>query len=289
MEEFIFDDDVDDVGAELEAHCPKCRGDTTHVIVSKYEDEIRKVQCNVCSDVHAYRKPRGESEEEDATATPKKKQKAKPTWEQITAKQKKPPRAYAINEFFKELEVLSHPKFGIGFVTENIGEDKIEVTYQAEKRVLIHNRKNLSLPFLRDVNPPKPAGKTAVKAAKAAPEAKAANGPVNTPVAKAGKAPAPAPVAAIKAVPTKVVPVKAVASKAPAKPAAKVPQQTGAARPAAKKPVKAVAPKVAPKAAPAQKAKPASAARPIAKKPSAKPPAKAAPAKKTAAVKKKSR
>ena len=66
MEEFIFDDDVDEVGAEVEAHCPKCKADTQHVVVSKYEDEIRRVQCNPCGDVHPYRKPRGEGEEERA-------------------------------------------------------------------------------------------------------------------------------------------------------------------------------------------------------------------------------
>src|SRR5689334_19475197 len=155
MEEFIFDDDVDEVGAEVEAHCPKCKADTTHVIISKYEDEIRRVQCNPCGDVHPYRKPRGESDEEAAPEPEKKKKvKAKPTYDQVMAKAKKAPRAYAIGEFFKEPEVLSHPKFGVGFVSENIGDDKIEVTFKDEKRVLIHNRKNLTLPFLRPVKQP---------------------------------------------------------------------------------------------------------------------------------------
>src|SRR4051812_7127 len=168
MEEFIFDDDVDEVGAEVEAHCPKCKADTQHVVISKYEDEIRRVQCNPCGDVHAYRKPRGEDEEgaPEAPPTSKKKVKAKPTYDQVMAKQKnKPPRPYAIGEFFKEPEVLSHPKFGVGYVSENIGDDKIEVTFQAEKRVLIHNRKNLTLPFLRPVAPPQKKGKAAGKEA----------------------------------------------------------------------------------------------------------------------------
>jgi hypothetical protein len=178
MEDFIFDDDVDDVGAEVEANCPKCRADTTHVVISKYEDEIRRVQCNPCGDVHAYRKPKGESGEEEAAAeTPKKKVKARPTWDQIMAKSKKQPRPYAINEYYKENEILTHPKFGNGFISENIGEDKIEVTFQTDKRVLIHNRKNLTLPFLRPLAPPskkgakgaaRPAGKKPVKAAKPA-------------------------------------------------------------------------------------------------------------------------
>src|SRR5689334_10644557 len=141
MEEFIFDDDVDEVGAEVEAHCPKCKADTQHVVVSKYEDEIRRVQCNPCGDVHPYRKPRGEEgDEEPAPAVKKKAQKAKPTWEQVMAKSaKKQPKAYQLGEFFKDGELISHPKFGTGFVSENIGDDKIEVTFKDEKRVLVHN------------------------------------------------------------------------------------------------------------------------------------------------------
>ena len=61
---FIFDDDIEEIGSDVEAFCPKCKADTPHVVITKYEDEIRRVQCNSCSDVHAYRKPRGETEEE---------------------------------------------------------------------------------------------------------------------------------------------------------------------------------------------------------------------------------
>ena len=156
MEDFIFDDDADEVGAEVEAHCPKCKADTQHVVVSKYEDEIRRVQCNPCGDVHPYRKPRGESDEEEpAPAVKKKAVKAKPTWDQVMAKHaKKQPKVYQLGEFFKEMEVLSHPKFGVGFVTENIGDDKIEVTFKEDKRVLVHNRKGLSLPYMKPAAAP---------------------------------------------------------------------------------------------------------------------------------------
>jgi len=147
MEDFIFDDDVDEVGAEVEAFCPKCKADTTHVVISKYEDEIRRVQCNPCGDVHSYRKPKGESDEETPeTPTKKKAATAKPTYDQVMAKNKKPPRNYFPDEYFKEMEIVAHPKFGVGYVTENIGSDKIEVTFKDDKRVLVHNRKNLQLP-----------------------------------------------------------------------------------------------------------------------------------------------
>jgi hypothetical protein len=252
MDQFIFDDAMEDVGAEVEANCPKCRVDTTHIILSKYEDEIRRVQCNVCGDAHSFRKARGESEEEEEKlpAPSKRKVKVKPTWEQFIAKNKKPARAYALGEYFKELEFVEHPKFGPGFVSENIGTDKIEITFADEPRVLVHNRKGLTLPFLV---PPKGA-----KGKKAA--------------ATAGKPdgqPAPAK-AALKAAPP-------VAAKAAAKPAAKA-----AAKPAAKAPAKKAAAKPAPK----KPAKPAPKKKPAAKKPT-KPAKKPAPAKKKPAAKKK--
>jgi hypothetical protein len=146
--DFIFDDDVDEVGSDVEAFCPKCKADTAHVVMSKYEDEIRRVQCNVCSDVHAYRKPRGETEEEtpEPTSSKKRAAKAKPTWEQVTAKAKKDPRLYMVADRYSENELISHPIFGIGFVSEVMGDNKIEITFQAERRVLVHNRKGMSLP-----------------------------------------------------------------------------------------------------------------------------------------------
>src|SRR5215510_14780788 len=131
----IFDDEVEEVGSEIDAFCPKCKADTTHVIISKYEDEILRVQCNPCGDVHAFRKPRGEVEEEppEPISVKKRAAKVKPTWEQMMAKAaKKQPRLYVVAERFVDNEVLSHPKFGVGFVSEVIGLDKIEVTFQSE-------------------------------------------------------------------------------------------------------------------------------------------------------------
>ena len=36
----MFEDEVDEVGSDVEAYCPKCKADTTHVVISKYEDEF---------------------------------------------------------------------------------------------------------------------------------------------------------------------------------------------------------------------------------------------------------
>src|ERR1043166_5102127 len=90
----IFDEDVDEVGGEIEAYCPspRCKADTTHTIISMYEDEVRRVQCVVCGEVHAYRKPRGDAPEEGTAQTggegreAKKRAGAKPTWEEATSR-----------------------------------------------------------------------------------------------------------------------------------------------------------------------------------------------------------
>ena len=246
MEDFIFDDDVDEVGAEVEAHCPKCKADTQHVVISKYEDEIRRVQCNPCGDVHPYRKPRGESEEEvePTPAAKKKAAKAKPTWEQVMAKHaKKQPKPYQLGEYFKEMEVISHPKFGVGFVTENIGDDKIEVNFKEDKRVLVHNRKGLTLPFMRPIPqagkgkgkkgaaaaPPPPVATPAPAAKAAKPVAKAAAPKAAAPVAKPAKA---------AAKPKAAAPAKAVKPSKPSgkpKAAARTANKKPAHKPAAKK------------------------------------------------------
>src|SRR5688572_7944025 len=80
----LFDDDSENVGSEIEAFCPspRCKTDTNHTVVSMYEEEIRRVQCQVCGDVHAFRKPRGEGGEAGPEDLPTRKGRLskKPTW-----------------------------------------------------------------------------------------------------------------------------------------------------------------------------------------------------------------
>ena len=88
MDSFIFDDDYEEVGGEVEAFCPKCKADTTHTVMTRFEDEIRRVQCGVCGDVHSYRKPRGEPEDEAP--------------EPISAKKRALAKKLTYDEFFRK-------------------------------------------------------------------------------------------------------------------------------------------------------------------------------------------
>jgi Zn ribbon nucleic-acid-binding protein len=280
--DFMFEDDVDEVGSDVEAYCPKCKADTTHVVISKYEDEIRRVQCNPCGDVHSFRKPRGETEDDvpEPVAAKKRALLKKPGWEDFFARRKpEDAKPYEFREAYRENVMVNHPKFGVGFVSEVVSDSKVEITFRDARRILVHNRRDIpGLPLAAEGDGmPTPApGKTKGKAAKAAAEAVSKSGKADksekvpdragdkaravvAEVAKPGKAPAP-----LKALPNgkSSAKVDLKAEHKPEKPAAKPPAKT-AAKPA---------PKPATKAAPRAVAK--SAAKSAAKKPAPKPPAK---------------
>src|SRR4029078_668814 len=144
--DFMFEDEVDEGGSDVEAYCPKCKGDTTHVVISKYEDEIRRVQCNPCGDVHSFRKPRGDVEEDvpEPIAAKKRALMKKPTFDEFFAKHSdKNAKPYEFREHYHEGAIVTHPKFGRGFVSEIVSDSKVEVTFKDAKRVLVHNRKNM--------------------------------------------------------------------------------------------------------------------------------------------------
>jgi hypothetical protein len=295
--DFMFEDDVDEVGSDVEAYCPKCKADTTHVVISKYEDEIRRVQCNPCGDVHSFRKPRGEAEEDipEPVAARKRALLKKLTWEEFFAKHgERNAKPYEFRDNYRENAIVFHPKFGKGYVSEVVSESKVEITFADARRILVHNRKDIpGSPLGREDDglPSTPAlGKAGAKAAaklvdkhaaKPEPAAKAAAAEAKKPEAKKPEAKKPeAKKPEAKKPEAKKPAAKKPAAKKPAakKPAAKKPAGKPAAKKAASKkpaPRKPAAKKVTKTAARAKKAAPA-------KKPAAKkaPKAKKPPAKK---------
>jgi len=264
--DFIFEDDADEVGSDIEAYCPKCKADTAHTVITKYEDEVRRVQCSPCGDVHSYRKPRGEADEEipEPVSAKKRAVAKKPTWEEARAKigekHMANARPYSIRDHYADMDIVSHPKFGVGFVTE-ISENKVEVTFQDERRVLVHNRPDLAaqMPAIAALPAPREDKKRKGKRGKGAKEA-----PAPPPAKVAAKAPAPVPVpagkqkaAAVVAPPAKKAPAGGKAERARA---AATKKSAAKGKPAPRKPAKrpAVSSARAKKATrPVRKARPA--------------------------------
>jgi hypothetical protein len=297
--DFMFEDEVDEVGSDVEAYCPKCKADTTHVVISKYEDEIRRVQCNPCGDVHSYRKPRGEVEDDvpEPIAAKKRAMMKKLTWEEFFNKHPdREGKPYEFRENYSENIVVTHPKFGRGFVSEIMSDSKVEITFRDGRRVLVHNRRDMpGLPLAAEGDgipstgakakakkaaAKESAAKDAAAAAKemAAREAQAKEAAAAKVAPQAGKPPASKPPAAGNAVTSSGA---VSASNATGGTATKKSGASTNARPAASAPTGKAS------ARPARPARDASAGRAAARKPG-KPTAKpAAPAAKTASKKKK--
>jgi len=256
--DFMFEDEVDEVGSDVEAYCPKCKGDTTHVVISKYEDEIRRVQCNPCGDVHSFRKPRGDVEDDvpEPIAAKKRAMLKKHSWDEFFAKHSdKNAKPYEFRERYSENAIVTHPKFGKGFVTEVVSDSKVEITFKDSRRVLVHNRKDMpGLPLAAegDGRPSnaKIAGAKGAKG-KVAAAGKAAKEATAKPLHKES-----APVAAVKNAknrakvpPPKTSPAaKAGAAKRTAKPARAVRPVTASAKAAKPKAAKAAKPSLKKKA-----------------------------------------
>ena len=168
--DFMFEDEVDEVGSDVEAYCPKCKADTTHVVISKYEEEIRRVQCNPCGDVHSFRKPRGETEDDvpEPVAARKRAMLKKPGWEEFFARRSQnDAKPYEFREHYRENLIVHHPKFGVGFVSEVVSDSKVEITFQDARRILVHNRRDIpGLPLAAEgdgVPTPSKSGKDSAK------------------------------------------------------------------------------------------------------------------------------
>src|SRR5580698_10119239 len=230
--DFMFEDEVDEVGSDVEAYCPKCKGDTTHVVISKYEDEIRRVQCNPCDDVHSFRKPRGDVEDDvpEPIAAKKRAMMKKQTFEEFFAKHsEKNAKPYEFREHYHENVIVTHPKFGKGFVSEILSDSKAEVTFKDSRRVLVHNRKDMpGLPLAAEGDG-HPSNSKISKSGKVKPVKEA-------PPVVAKTAPAKAPKAAVvqARVPAKISPAAKSAKAAKPTKSAPKPARAAAGKPAPK-------------------------------------------------------
>ena len=300
----IFEEDADEVGGEIEAYCPspRCKADTTHTIISMYEDEVRRVQCVVCGEVHAYRKPRGDGVEGDGEAGAKKSGNRRLSWDEAMARASDPDlancRPYSIRDTYEEGDVVHHPVFDVGFVIEQLPDNKVDVIFRdGGSRILVHNRGDLAsrMPDIAEVPVPREQKKK-----KRAKKAEASHQPVparskaevEAAVVRARGAAQARMEEAARTADERTKKLKAevrgkgatgkVAAKATVKSAAK-PVAAKAAKPA--KPVKGAKPAKKPAKASAKPAKKpvqkAAAKKPVAKKPAAKKGAAKKPAKKS--------
>lgn len=138
-------------GHEIDAWCTRCRMDLGHRIVAMVGRLPKRVVCMTCHSEHNYRPPKSEVEAKAAKtktkAAPAKKAAggARKTTGKVAGRAEwetrirsgAPFRSYRTTETFESGELISHTKFGEGFVS-GVSPGKVTVVFSDGEKTLIH-------------------------------------------------------------------------------------------------------------------------------------------------------
>ena len=124
--------------------------DLTHRIIAVVNNKPVKVECRTCYGTHNYRAPKSSPVPvEKATRGAAAPRAPKASARRSTAVEEHisvapPPGArihgYRMTDKFSRDQWVSHKVFGTGVVTQVLGDDKIEVHFDGNSKVLVHNR-----------------------------------------------------------------------------------------------------------------------------------------------------
>ena len=144
-----------DVAKDIEAVCSKC-GESWHVIVAVYNGKIEQVQCKSCRGYHKYKpiaRDRMTLKRDTksavavgsihaAPATPREKKAPTPkVLEPKVPANDRPIRKWTIHEKDFQLgDRIEHAKFGLGVVDELPSPNKMYVTFQTERVLLVYGK-----------------------------------------------------------------------------------------------------------------------------------------------------
>jgi hypothetical protein len=123
---------------EVLAFCKKCKVPRNHLIVTLKSEKSSKVQCKICGGEHRFVSP----DFPKGPARPKQKKEA--FWEELlkplTAKIKIP---YTLSGRYRGNDVIQHPTFGVGIVTQVLSREKVLVVFKEGEKLLASGRPTL--------------------------------------------------------------------------------------------------------------------------------------------------
>ena len=126
------------LGAELEGWCTKCREMELHYVVSLGKNEKpARVRCKVCDGEHNFRPSPPQSRR--SSGGTKTAQSRKKVGLSLTEQQKAAAVPYLISGTFKAGDVISHPTFGFGEVTEIRSPQRMFVLFDTSQKLLIYD------------------------------------------------------------------------------------------------------------------------------------------------------
>lgn len=120
-------------GDDVDAACGKCKDVRTHAIVAvSSQGKIERVQCRTCQGTHNYRNPVKEPKRVSTTGA-----RSSSSGKSSSATPTGPTKMYSPQQSFQIGDQISHPTFGLGYITDVRGP-KIDVKFGRETKILIH-------------------------------------------------------------------------------------------------------------------------------------------------------
>lgn len=161
-------------GGEIDSYCTKCKLDLTHRIIAMVGDDVKKVECKTCGSHHLYRRPKSEkamplppkvrsgvtkvgssssssstsgegkktsSSSARASAAAQREREQTSQWEHAIAGQPMGAfKQYRVTQAYSAGELIRHPKFGDGVITQVIDRGKVEILFKDGPKTMAHGQ-----------------------------------------------------------------------------------------------------------------------------------------------------
>ncbi len=129
------------VGGDVDAMCSRCELVLAHTVIAMVQGRPVKVQCNTCHAVHAFRGSPGVRPARGATRPAREKKTVLSFDEALAARGSVGvARPYAPTASYQRDELVSHPTFGLGWVSM-VRADKVEIVFRSGAKTLVHARR----------------------------------------------------------------------------------------------------------------------------------------------------
>ena len=137
------------VAARVYTTCKKCDAERYHIVLAHTSETAAKVECEICHSKKTFKlasskpsKPKnvtGAAAAKKAKAAESRKSAHSKEYSDLVASAGSDAAAYSMKAKFALNQKIKHPKFGLGVIKSSF-PDKVEVVFEDEVRVLVHNR-----------------------------------------------------------------------------------------------------------------------------------------------------
>ena len=128
------------IGSDVNAWCTRCKMILAHTIEAMLGTQIKRVSCNTCQGKHLFKAVAPGTKATSATRKLSVLSSSKSYGTLTENRDLATAPRYSFQARYVTGALLKHPDFGVGVVTADKGSNKIEVSFQAGSKVLIHGR-----------------------------------------------------------------------------------------------------------------------------------------------------